>query len=199
MARIFIGNIKGLKGDKGDTGEQGLKGEKGDPGTGGGGGTASEVIFYTEPQYYTVVGREFNIYWDNISTVINPDNIVFTASTTTPLTITNFDECMRVTATVGMIGSRAVTVVAKDRFTDAVIATTSFTLNVLANDALDKVVKAIFIGDSLTQGDYIQRTVKELAGANFTLYGTRGTSPYNHEGEHLGRLFITLTTVRTTR
>ena len=141
----------------------------------------TSVTFYNADDYPAVVGRELNLYYDNFVQTKNMDEIYFRLFTTI-VGIQQFDDGIRITPTVGDIGVKSITVDVYDARDSRFIDHVTFTITTVADAVLATQKKALFIGDSLTDDKAMVPEIKDMLGANFTLYGTRGTAPYNHEG-----------------
>lgn len=144
---------------------------------------ATECTFYVEDKYYACVGAEFNIFYDNICTMKNRDNIIFSASASGKATIKTYPDCFRINPTSDMAGTTTITVKATNAITRKILAETSFSIEVIAKQTFADTVKLMCIGDSLTNGGW-QNTLLSLMSSNFALYGTlKGTKDtYLHEG-----------------
>ncbi|PAF19761.1 SGNH/GDSL hydrolase family protein [Terribacillus saccharophilus] len=140
--------------------------------------------FQLEKDYVAVVGRELNMYFDNFVALKFPSDVYYkvTSSTLTSPSIKHFDECIRINPTTQNIGQHTINVQVIKFSTEEVVGSAQLNLKVVEDTTLSTEIKAIFIGDSLTESTYIQNTAKDMFGQNFILYGTRGTAPYLHEG-----------------
>lgn len=136
--------------------------------------------FVHEPQYVACVGAEFNIYFDNISKTVNNEAIYFAASSNNNnIPITVYEERLSITPTNANVGTATITVKARRKDTGAEVASTTFTLRVVAKTNLSRYVRVMLIGDSITNGGWNYNLPNMM---NVTFYGTLGTSPRNHEG-----------------
>jgi lysophospholipase L1-like esterase len=139
--------------------------------------TVNEIIL---PSVVTaVVGRELNIYYDNIiKTDLSLDN--YNILVTCPKGL-YLDDRFTVTPAAGDVGSHALQFVVFDKKGNLLLRK-DITLNIIADNVLPSEKKFLFIGDSLTDFNVYLTELKNLLGANLTLLGTRGTAPVKHEG-----------------
>lgn len=138
------------------------------------------------PTVYAVVGEEMNIYYHNIFKADNLDNyeIKFTSRNPSSGEYFNVDDFIRamedgirITAKDSNVGQYTITIlVIKNSVT---IAEYPFTLNVVAKNIPN--VKAIFIGDSITNQGFYTAQIKDLMGDKLTTYGTKTSQAPSYE------------------
>lgn len=128
------------------------------------------------PTVYAVVGNEINIYYHNIMKCDNLDNYRITfkvdGSTVTGNSIRAMEDGIRITPVASQVGTHTITLRIEQN--GNVIKTFDFSLVVSAPS--EKNIKALFIGDSLTQHATYISEAKSLVGNSMTLYGTRSTT-----------------------
>jgi hypothetical protein len=147
---------------------------------GGSGADSTSCEFVNESQYVACVGAQFNIYFDNICKTHNNANIYFgVSSSNSNIPVTVYEERMSITPVAANVGTSTITVKARRKDTGAEIASTTFTLRVVAKTALSRNVRVMLIGDSITNGGWNYNLPNMM---DVTFYGTLGTSPRNHEG-----------------
>lgn len=140
-------------------------------------------------QSVAVVGREWNLYFDNVILCDNIENYDVRCSISPTLTEWgNYGEFLRITPTAP--GTHTVTISVYNKFFNEVIASKSFTLHVISNEAVEG-RKVIFIGDSLTDTAYYPAEIQHnLSGGGIQSLGTRTATmkigsqslTVNHEG-----------------
>lgn len=128
------------------------------------------------PTVYAVVGHEINIYYHNIMKCDNLDNyrITFTVNggTVSGNSIRAMEDGIRITPIASQVGTH--TIKFRIEQNEVVIKTFDFSLVVSAHS--EKTIKAMFIGDSMTQQATYVAEAKSLVGNGMTLYGTRSTT-----------------------
>lgn len=143
------------------------------------------VEFHLEEKYQCHVGKTLDIYFDNIVTAnCSMDDIYFAVSgdSLTYGSMTMYDDRIKLLAVEKDVGTKKLTITARYSPTGVVAGTASVSFNIMSASTLSNSVKMMFIGDSLTDQNTFPKRVKTVLGDNLTLYGTRGTDPYFHEG-----------------
>lgn len=142
------------------------------------GGYSVEILLPSEA--VAVVGVEFNIYHKSVfrcnGDLSNID--IGWAISGTGVNLTQFAECLRITATDSNVGNYTLTAKARDIKTGTVIAEKSMLLRIIANTALTG-RNVLFIGDSLTasrNGLYAAEIQYNLSGGGMVSIGTQNGS-----------------------
>lgn len=135
-----------------------------------------KVEIILPPKIPAVVGRELNIYFDNIIETDDLSNYFIDVVCDYGKHYQDFwtlvpDAVRDFTLTINIY---------KNRLT--LITSASTTISVQADTALPTPVDAIFIGDSTTEMGKITGELLNLFGSDLVLNGTRGTAPNLHEG-----------------
>lgn len=136
---------------------------------------------------YAVVGTELNLWHDAL--VIGADNGLnglkdYIVEITCAIGVQK-QRCYSITPVSGNVGDNTLTIAVYD-YNHNLIDSATTTLTVIAATAPSAVKNIVMIGDSLTAASTITQTVHEkftVLGSNIPVfYGSKGTSPYNHEG-----------------
>ena len=136
----------------------------------------TEFVSWSVPSdFYCIVGKQMRIYFDEICTT-NVYGFFTVSSTRSYPQVIYSDDYVEFNTTE--TGDFTVTIRRKDYYNRDIDSVQVQVHSINEADLSDK--KFMFIGDSLTAATWIQNTFKEMTGC--TLYGTRGTSPYLHEG-----------------
>ncbi len=136
----------------------------------------TEFVSWAVPlDFYCVVGKQMRIYFDEICTT-NVYGFFAVSSTRSYPQVTYSDDYLEFNTTE--TGDFTVTIKRKDYYNRDIGSVQVVVHSINEADLSGK--KFMFIGDSLTAATWIQNTFKDLSGC--TLYGTRGTAPYLHEG-----------------
>jgi len=124
-----------------------------------------------------VVGHEISLEYYN---VVKCTNIEEFQVLVTPVSanIQNLASRLRIAPTT--TGDTTVTI--KLYKNNVLIASKAFTLHVVADSAPS--IKAIFLGDSMTNQGYFLAELKNMLGSNLTLYGTRSTTAQDADGDN---------------
>ena len=130
------------------------------------------------PTIYSVVGHEINVYYHNIFKCDNIEEYEIKFSVNNVFVtdwIRALEDCIRITATINNIGNHTIQIyVIKN---GVILQTYTFNLVVVAEN--QPTIKAMFIGDSITQNAlYISECLYMMNG-KMTLYGTRETNTHN--------------------
>lgn len=146
--------------------------------SGSNGGYSVEILLPSEA--VAVVGVEFNIYHKSVfrcnGDLSNID--IGWAISGTGVSLTQFAECLRITATDSNVGNYTLTAKVRDIKTGTVIAEKSMLLRIIANTALTG-RNVLFIGDSLTasrNGLYAAEIQYNLSGGGMVSIGTQNGS-----------------------
>jgi lysophospholipase L1-like esterase len=149
--------------------------------------TEFKVNFYIFQTITAVVGKELNLYFDNFIECDRPNDIYIKASSGTltySMGLIQLDEGIRLTPTVGAIGTHSITV-GVYKLDGTLIYSKVITIKIVANTALSTTKKVLFIGDSLTYNGTMIDTIKNDVGNNITFYGTQtDTNGLKHEGRY---------------
>ena len=135
------------------------------------------------PTIYVTQGREGSVYLDNIITGSAVDYAWDVANG--PAAGTQQNERWTIVPAAA-ITPTAITISALDRWTGAALASaTSNVVGAASTAGTGTTLKAIFVGDSLTNAGTYTQELLNIATADalkIGLYGTRGTPPNSHEG-----------------
>lgn len=127
---------------------------------------------------YYVTNVQQRIYFDEIFRGYNGGYFVVTATGATYPEITYTDRYVQFVVT----STKDISVTIEYRNDDAVLI--SKTITVHCNISAVPAKKYMFIGDSYTEAGYMQNWFYDQNPGLVTLYGTRGTAPYLHEGRY---------------
>lgn len=127
---------------------------------------------------YYVTNVQQRIYFDEIFRGHNGGYFVVTATGATYPEITYTDRYVQFAVT----STKNITVTIVYRNDDSILA--SKTITVHCNISAVPAKKYMFIGDSYTEAGYMQNWFYDQNPGLVTLYGTRGTAPYLHEGRY---------------
>lgn len=124
------------------------------------------------------VGHEISLEYYNIVRCTNIDAYTIETSPNT-VQIQNLHDRLRIVPTTA--GTTAVTIsIYKD---DVLIASKTF--NVVIKADTQPTIKALFLGDSMTNQGYFLAELKNMLGSNLTLYGTRSTTAVDADDESI--------------
>lgn len=142
------------------------------------GSVASNLFVNLPKTIYAVVGKETNIYFDNIVPTHDTD-YEFTVTVTDNAGM-QLDRCWRYTPTSSDVGKvRTINIKVSDIYGNTV----SKSANLVTSGNTAKTVSVMVLGDSTTANNNaaIIKRLKSV-NSNLTSLGTLGESPYNHEG-----------------
>lgn len=144
--------------------------------------TTKPVEIKLPPIIYGVVGKELNIYFENIILCDNLDNYKIEVNDFSSGGIQQ-NERYTITPTTAKVFSVNISVYSNNQ----IVASAQTNINIKANTVGSGVnKKCLFIGDSITDGGVYTGELLNLFGAgdvmDITLLGTRGTAPNLHEG-----------------
>lgn len=134
-------------------------------------------------KYYGVVGKELNFYFAQLYATAD-----WKASNVYPITyydgtgLNTYDNRISIIPTGAgshTLGFVSNTVHDNRRITGE---RNNVTVVVTSKTDFNAARTALFIGDSRTDGQRLTKYAKDTIGSKLTLLGTRGSSPYNHEG-----------------
>ena len=131
-------------------------------------------------KFYATSGIEFNIYFDNIVDTHDTD-YTFNVDCDKG---SQLERCYTYMPTDSDVGNYPITISVTNKFGQEVQKTSSIIVNA-AQEESPKTVKILVLGDSTTAGGItVEKIHTNSANSNCTIttLGTRGTSPYNHEG-----------------
>lgn len=134
-------------------------------------------------KYYAVVGKELNFYFAQLYATVD-----WKASNVYPITyydgtgLKTYDSRISIIPTAE--GNHTLGFVSNTVHENRRITGERKDVNVVVTSKTDFVSPrtALFIGDSRTDGQRLTKYAKDTIGGKLTLIGTRGTTPYNHEG-----------------
>ena len=146
---------------------------------GGGGSTLGDNLV-VPPKHYAVVGREANIYYDNLFKCTSELFLVDANATA------GYSQNERYTYTPAETGDVTVHVRVRNLNDYTLLATSDTVLYVAAaSDGAGLNVKCSFIGDSIMQSGWITGALLDIAendDMKITLIGLRGSGSNRHEG-----------------
>ena len=144
------------------------------------GGVSIGDNLFVPPKHYAVVGREANIYYDNLYKC--PGELFLTDANAT----SGYSQNERYTYTPAATGDVTVHIRVRD-LNDYSLLTTSDTVLYVASasDGAGLNIKCSFIGDSIMQSGWITGALLDIAendDMKITLIGLRGSGSNRHEG-----------------
>jgi hypothetical protein len=137
-----------------------------------------------------VVGHEWNLYFDNVTTGLSDDYYVSAVISPSISGAKLLNDCLRITPQAAAIGEHSVSVSITNKITGELAISKSFTLSVIADTAVTN-KKIIIIGDSLTDAGIFPAEIQyNLANGGIVSLGTRNdtvtigeeTYTVSHEG-----------------
>ena len=124
------------------------------------------------------VGHEISLEYYNIVRCSNIDEYTVSASPNTAQ-IQNLHDRLRIVPTTA--GTTAVTISIYKN--DVLIVSKTF--NVVIKADTQPTIKALFLGDSMTNQGYFLAELKNMLGGKLTLYGTRSTTVVDADNENI--------------
>jgi hypothetical protein len=134
---------------------------------------------------YGIVGREWNLYYQNITSYMNDDRVDVRVEIDPAIDTTQkLEGCLRIIPEKEDLGTHVVTFRFIDKATDKLIDFKKLNLTIYNDSDYDN-TNVIFIGDSLIDAGVIPGEIQyELSGNKIISLGTQETKYSTHNGDY---------------